>query len=229
MPVTASHSVISSPRELVGETAPLAQNRHMPAETPRAAAAGGTGRTLTLGTRLALSVALSVATVISLVAMAGAFVAGQQLDRDLRETARVTAVALADEIELRGEPASQDTLLPLLRNFVTAAGDLTAISIFDASTDPPQLVASTSALPSVPDAVVREAIRRTDNDAAWSAPDHSVVTVATPIQRGNSVAGVVAVSVSLRGISQLRRAAGLVALIGVLVAVAGITRAIHLP
>src|SRR4051812_5993391 len=214
MPVTASHSVISSPRELVGETAPLAQNRHMPAETPRAAAAGGTGRTLTLGTRLALSVALSVATVISLVAMAGAFVAGQQLDRDLRETARVTAVALADEIELRGEPANQDTLLPLLRNFVTAAVDLTAISIFDATTDSPHLVASTSALPSVPDAVVREAIR--SNDAAWSAPDHSVVTVATPIQRGNSVAGVVAVSGSLRGVSQLQRAAGGVAPIGVL-------------
>src|SRR3954462_3904527 len=225
MPVTASHSMISSRRELVGETARLAQNRHMPAETPRAAA-GRTGRTLTLGTRLALSVALSVATVISLVAMAGAFVAGQQLEADLRETARVTAVALADEIELRGEPATRDTLLPLLRNFVTAAVDLTAISIFDATTDSPHLVASTSALPSVPDAVVREAIR--SNDAAWSAPDHSVVTVATPIQRGNSVAGVVAVSVSLRGISQLQRAAGLVALIGVLVAVAGITRLIHL-
>src|SRR3954462_8817697 len=227
MPVTASHSMISSPRELVGETARLAQNRHMPTETPRAAAAGGAGRTLTLGTRLALSVALSVATVISLVAMAGAFVAGQQLEADLRETARVTAAALADKIELRGEPATRDTLLPLLRNFVTAAADLTAISIFDATTASPQLVASTSALPSVPDAVVREAIR--SNDAAWSAPDHSVVTVATPIQRGDSVAGVVAVSVSLRGISQLQRAAGLVALIGVLVAVAGITLLIHLP
>src|SRR4051812_11270441 len=227
MPLTASHSVISSQPELVGETARVAQNRHMPAETPRAAAAGRARRTLTLGTRLGLSVALSVATVISLVAMAGAFVAGQQLEADLRETARVTAVALADEIELRGEPATRDTLLPLLRNFVTAAGDLTAISIFDATTtDSPQLVASTSALPSVPDAVVREAIR--SNDAAWSAPDHSIVTVATPIQRGNSVAGVVAVSVSLRGISQLQRAAGVVALIGVLVAVAGITLLIHL-
>src|SRR3954469_14672160 len=227
MPLTASHSVISSQPELVGETARVAQNRHMPAETPRAAAAGRAGRTLTLGTRLALSVALSVATVISLVAMAGAFVAGQQLEADLRETARVTAVALADEIELRGEPATRDSLLPLLRNFMNAAVDLNDISVFDATTDSPQLVASTSALPSVPDAVVREAIR--SNNAAWSAPDHSIVTVATPIQRGNSVAGVVAVSVSLRGISQLQRAAGVVALIGVLVAVAGITRAIHLP
>src|SRR3954471_14778607 len=133
MPVTASHSMISSPRELVGETARLAQNRHMPTETPRAAAAGGAGRTLTLGTRLALSVALSVATVISLVAMAGAFVAGQQLEGDLRETARVTAVALADEIELRTQPPTRDSLLPMLRNFMNAAVDLYAISVFDAT------------------------------------------------------------------------------------------------
>ena len=46
-------------------------------------------------------------------------------------------------------------------------------------------------------------------------PDHSIVTVAAPIQkRGTKVAGIVAVSVSLRGISQLQRAAGLVALVG---------------
>src|SRR3954471_19645905 len=159
MPLTASHSVISSQPELVGETARVAQNRHMPAETPRAAAAGRAGRTLTLGTRLALSVALSVATVISLVAMAGAFVAGQELEADLRETARVTAVALADEIELRHEPPTREALLPMLRNFMNAAVDLYAISVFDATSNPPQLVVWTSELANIPDSVVREAIR----------------------------------------------------------------------
>src|SRR3954471_12643711 len=133
MPVTASPFVISSQPEVVGETPSPAQNRHMPAETPRAAAAGRARRTLTLGTRLGLSVALSVATVISLVAMAGAFVAGQQLETDLRETARVTAVALADEIELRTQPPTRDSLLPMLRNFMNAAVDLYAISVFDAT------------------------------------------------------------------------------------------------
>ena len=95
--------------------------------------AGHTSRALTLGTRLALSVALSVATVISLVAMAGAFVAGQQLETDLRETARVTAVALADEIELRTQPPTRESLLPMLRNFMNAAVDLNDISVFDAT------------------------------------------------------------------------------------------------
>ena len=226
MPVTASNPVVSLRSDAPGDPAAQVQDRHTPAETPRSPVAGHTSRALTLGTRLALSVALSVATVISLVAMAGAFVAGQQLETDLRETARVTAVALADEIELRTQPPTRESLLPMLRNFMNAAVDLNDISVFDASVDPPQLIVRTSELASVPDSVVRQAIR--SDDAAWSAPDHSIVTVAAPFERGSKVVGIVAVSVSLRGISQLQRAAGLVALVGVILAIAGITLLIHL-
>jgi signal transduction histidine kinase len=226
MPVTASDSVISLQNDAAAQTTAHVQNRHTGAETPRIPGTQPGGRRLTLGTRLGLSVALSVATVISLVAMAGAFVAGQELEADLRETAQVAAVALADEIELQREPPTREALLPLLRNFMNAALDLNAISVFDATTDPPQVIVRTSELATAPLSVIREAIR--SNDAAWSAPDHSIVTVAAPIQRGTSITGVVAVSVSLRGISQLQRAAGLVALLGVLVAVAGITLLIHL-
>ena len=226
MPVSASQSVVSVQRDAPAETPVQAHNRHMSAEAPQNAVAGHTRRTLTLGTKLGLSVALSVATVISLVAMAGAFVAGQQLETDLRETARVTAVALSDAIELRAEPPTREALLPLLNNFINAAVDLNAISVFDA-TDPPQLIVRTSEFATVPAAVLRTAIA--DNDVAWSDPDRSIVTVAVPIQRGGTkVTGVVAVSVSLRGISQLQRAAGLVALVGVVVAIAGITLLIHL-
>ena len=226
MAVTASESVTSLRRDGPDDPAGPAQNRPTPAESPRSPVAGHTSRALTLGTRLALSVALSVATVISLVAMAGAFVAGQQLEADLRETARITAVALADEIELLPAPPTRDSLLPMLRNFVNAAVDLKAISVFDATIDPPQLIVRTSELASVPESVVRQAIR--SDNAAWSPPDHSIVTVAAPFERRNRVAGVVAVSMSLHSISQLQRAAGLVALIGVMVAIAGITLLIHL-
>jgi signal transduction histidine kinase len=226
MPVTASDSVISSRNDEPPEAAPPLQDRHTGTRTPRWPGAGPASRTLTLGTRLALSIAISVATVISLVSMAGAFVAGQELQADLRETARVTAQALADEIELRREPPTREALLPMLRNFMNAAIDLNAISVFDATTTTPQLIVATSELTVVPESVIREAIR--SNDAAWSAPDHSIVTVAAPIQRNNeAVAGAVAVSVSLHGISQYQRAAGLVALVGVLVAIAGITLLIH--
>jgi signal transduction histidine kinase len=226
MPVTASRSGISLANAPAADAAAEVQDRHTDAKSPRAAVAGHASRTLTLGTRLALSIAISVATVISLVSMAGAFFAGQELEADLRETARVTAQALADEIELRRDPPTRDVLRPMLRNFINTAPDLNAISVFDATTTPPRLIVGTSELAIVPDSVIEAAVH--SNDAAWSAPDHSIVTVAAPIQRGNDpVAGVVAVSVSLHGISQYQRAAGLVALVGVLVAIAGITLLIH--
>jgi two-component system, NtrC family, sensor kinase len=242
MPVTASKSTSSSRDARDRPSAEAAHDRLSDAETPRrdvsqprrsaegaklGRSAGSAKAGRTLGTRLALSVALSVATVISLVAMVGAFIAGQQLDTDLRETARVTAVALADEIELRTDTPSRDDLLPLLRNFMDAAGaiDLNAISVFDAATDP-QLVARTSELATVPGSIVRRAI--STREPVWSIPEHSIVTVAVPITRGDAVSGAVAVSVSLRSISQLRRTAGLVALVGVLLAIGGITLLIHL-
>ena len=227
MPVTASESVTSFKTAPPETPAVTAQDRPTGAETPRVQARPESGPTLTLGTRLALSVALSVATVISLVAMAGAFVAGQLLEGELRVTARVTAVAIGDDIEARTGPPTKEWLLPLLRNFKNAAVDLDAISVYDSTSGTPQLVVSTSEFAAdVPESVVRQAIAT--NDAAWSEPDHSIVTVAAPAARGNTVIGAVAVSVSLRGISQLQRTAGIVALIGVLLAIAGITLLIHL-
>ena len=211
MTITASESVTSPDRGANAAEATAPQERLTATETPRPRDVAAL-RTPTLGTRLALSVALSVATVISLVAMAGAFVAGQQLEADLRETARVTAVALADEIELRTEPPTRETLLPILRNFMNAAVDLNAISVFTAEPDGPRLVVHTSELAPPPDSVVRQAIA--SNDEVWSTPERSIVTLAVPMTRDDSVVGAVAVSISLRGISQLQRRAGLVALRG---------------
>lgn len=225
MTVTASESATSLDPDADAAEAPSAQERLTAAELPRPRGVAAQRR-LTLGTRLAVSVALSVATVISLVAMAGAFVAGQQVDADLRETARVTAVGLADEIELRTEPPTREALLPMLRNVMNAAVDLNAISIFSAEPDGLRLVVHTSELASPPDSLVRQAIAI--DDAVWSTPQRGIVTVAVPIARADAVTGAVAVSVSLRGISQLRRTAGLVALVGILLAIAGSTLLIHL-
>ena len=224
MPVTASQPLTSLKSDGSASVAASAQDRLTHAETPRQGLAERDRRTL--GTKLALSVALSVVTVISIAAMAGTFVATQQLEADLRETARVTAVAVGDEIELRPEPPQRDTLLPLLQNFMNAAVDISAISVYYTAPEGPQLVVGTSEFASVPESVVRQAI--STNDSAYSEPDHSMVAVAAPIARGDTVIGAVAVSVSLRGISQLQRTAGLVALISVLVAIAGITLLIHL-
>ena len=85
-----------------------------------------------LGTRLAFFVALSVAAVITLLTLAGTRIARRQIDGDLRETAQVTAVGLADDIELRADPWNADALVPVLRDFMNAGADLRSISVFRA-------------------------------------------------------------------------------------------------
>jgi signal transduction histidine kinase len=217
MPLSAVDSMTSVKSDDRVMAASAVHVRPTAAETPRPSR---------LGTRLALSVALSVAAVVSLVAMAGAIVAGQQLDSDLRETARVTAVAVGDEIELRNQTPTRESLLPVLRTFMNAAADLSDISIYEAAATGPTLVLHTSEVANVPESVVRTAIAT--NTAAWSPPDPYVATVAAPFTKGSRVIGAVAVSVSLRGISQLQRTAGVTAAVGALFSISAITLLIHL-
>jgi len=53
-------------------------------------------------------VTLSVAAVITAITFVGTLIAQRQLDSDLRETAEVTAFAVADDIELRPEPVASE-------------------------------------------------------------------------------------------------------------------------
>jgi len=200
-----------------------AQDRPTAAETPRPSR---------LGSRLALSVAVSVAAVVSLVAMVGAILASKQLEADLRETARVIAVAVGDELELRNEPRTPELLLPVLRNFTDVAADLNGISVYEATPQRPQLVIridsrmQRSDTTPVPDDIVRKAIAR--NDVEWFTGDQNIATVAAPFGTADQVLGAVAVSVSLRGISQLQRNAGITAAVGAILSIAAITLLIHL-
>src|ERR1043166_3090093 len=90
----ASVTVTSMDVAAQAADSPSSQDRHSPAAAPRR---------LRLGTRLAISVALSVAAVVTLLTVAGLRVAEQLLRNDLVETARLTAVAVADDIEARDE------------------------------------------------------------------------------------------------------------------------------
>src|SRR5262245_49902109 len=86
-------------------------------------------RNLSLRTKLTASVALSVALVITVVLLAAMQLAGQLVENDLRETARVTAVAVADEMELH--PESDGTgIASVLHDFSAAAPSLRSISVF---------------------------------------------------------------------------------------------------
>ncbi len=194
-----------------------AQDRPTAARSPRRVA---------LGTRLTISVTLSVAVVITLITFAGARIAERQLDNDLRETAEVTAFAVADDIELRPEPLSADPLVPVLRSFMSAAPDLRSITVFRAIDGLPETLVSTSVVAPAPAALVRDVIARGEMVTSQTTPD--TIFVAVPIQAGGRVFGAVAVAVSTGAVTQLQRTAGIIAVSGAAFAVMAIALLIHL-
>jgi signal transduction histidine kinase len=179
-----------------------------------------------LETRLAFFVALSVAAVIIVLTIAGTRFATRQLYGDLRETARVTAVAVADEIELRQDPWVADMLLPVLRDFMDAGADLRAISVFRAEHATAVPVISTSAVAVTPAPILQNVI--TTGEAAWSETSARTPVLVVPIRRDETVTGAVAVVVSLAAVDQLQRTVGLIAAGGAAVAITAITLLIHL-
>lgn len=192
------------------------QDRHTSAAAPRR---------LSLGTRLALSVAGSVAIVIVALTVAGLAFAERQLRTDLLETARVTAVALADDIEARDEPVTRDDLLPVLGDFMNAAADLYAISIFGIDNGVPVLVVTTSAIAPPSTALVQQVIA--SGEEAWSETTPGMAVLATPVRQNGQLTGAVTAAVSLRTIERLRRATTVVALGAAAFAIIGITLLIH--
>src|SRR4026208_2516832 len=109
----------------MASTPPRAETPTLPARLT----AAPPPRRVPLGTRLAIFGALSVAAVITVLMYAGTQLAERQIDDDLRETARVTAVAVADDIELRQDPWNGEALVPALQDFINAGADLRAISV----------------------------------------------------------------------------------------------------
>lgn len=186
-------------------------SRHMAARLPRRR---------TLGIRLATSVALSVTAVLTLVTYAGIQIARRQLDSDLRETARVTAVAISDEIELHDDPFKRD-LKPLLRSFMSAAVDLDAIYVFRVDDGTPVPVTSTSSVENPPAGLVQRAVAT--GEPAWSDSGNGLATVAIPLYSGDTVLGAVAVAVSLGAVEQFSRAVTIGAVVGGAMAIAAIT------
>lgn len=181
---------------------------------------------MTLRTRLAVAVALSVALVISVLSVAGTRLAERRLGDDLRETAYVTAVAVADDLELRPEPVAGDAIAPVLHDFMTAAPSLRSIFVFRLGDAGPALLASTSSDAVGPRDLVQRAIRT--GEPAWQQPAPFLATVAAPVERGDRVVGAVAVTVSLAPIEQLRQQGWIIALAGSTAAILGITLIIHL-
>jgi signal transduction histidine kinase len=182
------------------EPGAAAHDRPTPARSPRR---------LALGTRLTIWVTLLVAAVITLITFVGTLIAQRQLDNDLRETAEVTAFAVADDIELRQEIVGEDALVPVLRSFMNAAPDLRSITVFRAVDGRAETLVSTSVVAPAPPSLVQDVIAHGGTVASQPAPD--TLLVAVPIGQPGAIKGAVAVTVSVRAVRQLQRAAALVA------------------
>jgi len=182
------------------EPGATAHDRPTPAQSPRR---------LALSTRLTIWVTLLVALVITLITLVGTLIAQRQLDNDLRETAEVTAFAVADDIALRQDTVAEDALVPVLRSFMNAASDLRSITVFRAVDGRAETLVSTSVVAPVPPSLVQDVIARGEMVTSQPAPD--TLLVAVPVGQPGAVTGAVAVTVSVRAVRQLQRAAVLVA------------------
>jgi two-component system NtrC family sensor kinase len=160
-------------------------------------------RALSLRLRLALLVALSTAAVIGIEAFLEIRVFERAVERDLLETARLTALAVADDYELRTEPIDRAALAADLHDLVLTAPTLRTLSIVEVSENSPAVVASTSseereeAL-----ALATRAVANSTTVFGGAAPGNAAVAV--PVLRPGGARAAAVATVSLASLEQLR-------------------------
>ncbi|NOT44688.1 MAG: HAMP domain-containing histidine kinase [Acidobacteria bacterium] len=156
-----------------------------------------------LETKFVLASAVSVAAVIGLLTAVGLEFAERRLDDDLRQTARVTAIAIADDIQLRQAVFDPRVVGATLHDFLTAAPSLRSISVYREGPRGSVLVVGTSTASSGRDSLVDRALAR--GDALGEDRAGGINAAVAPIRRGNQVMGAVLVTVSLSPVSQMQR------------------------
>jgi two-component system NtrC family sensor kinase len=160
-------------------------------------------RSLSLRGRLALLIALAVALVLGVQAIIEISVFERAVRRDLMETARLTAVAVADDFELRREPVDVEAVAAMLHEVAGSAPSIRAISLVAVDAKGSHLLASTSSeeRPEALAAAVQAATRR--ETVVVNSPKDVAIT-AVPALRDGQVVGGAVVTVSLGAIGQLR-------------------------
>ena len=204
---------------MLGDTAarPTVHERHSGAGWPAL-------RSLRL--KLILAAAVWIAVVIGVLSVAALGLAERRLEQDLRDTARLTALGVADDIELRPEALNDPAMGVILHEFLSAAPQVRDIALYTVTDDTVTYAQGTSSAAPVSAEQVEEAIQ---SGRAVSADRPSQLTVvATPVLRDGRTIGAVRVTVSLGPVATLRKEGRIFATTIALVAVLGITILIHL-
>jgi two-component system NtrC family sensor kinase len=158
---------------------------------------------LSLRMRLALLVALSTAIVIGIEAFLEISVFEHAVERDLLDTARLTALAVADDYELRIDPVDSAALSKDLHELVMTAPTLRTLTIVQVAGGTPVVVASTST-DERPEALAlaARAVQGTDNVVGGTGP--AAAAVAVPLVRPDGSRAAAVATVSLAALDQLR-------------------------
>jgi signal transduction histidine kinase len=208
----ASGQIVDAARPLTSE-----QARHTGAGWPAL-------RSLRL--KLVIATAVWVAVVVSVLTAAALGLAERRLEQDLRDTARLTALSVADDLELRPDPLSDSVMGATLHEFLAAAPQIRDITLFAVTAEGVRYTQGTSSAPSAADPLVTEAVA--SGRAVTSDRPAQLTAVATPLTRDGLTVGAVLVTVSLGPVARLRSEGRLFAGGAALVAILGITFLIHL-
>jgi two-component system NtrC family sensor kinase len=160
-------------------------------------------RSLSVRTRLTLLITLAVALVIGVQAIIEIGIFERTVERDLLETARLTAVTVADDFELRRDPIDLDALGGMLHEFAVSAPAIRTVSIIGVTGDQTDVVASTSSDERLEALrAAKRAVSERQTVVVDGPPGNTIV--ATPALRDNRAEAAAVVTVSLGSLAQLR-------------------------
>jgi signal transduction histidine kinase len=160
--------------------------------------------------RLAMAGAVLVCIVIGALTAVSLAIAERRLEDDLRDEARITALAVADDLELRTDPIGSATSVKTLREFLNATPSVRDITLYATDDGSLRAVLATSASSiEGPDPLVTRAVR--EMRTVSEDRGESFVAVATPIVRSDRAAGAVLVTVSLGSVDRLQNEGRLLA------------------
>jgi two-component system, NtrC family, sensor kinase len=160
-------------------------------------------RQLPLRVRLSLLVALALVLVIGATTYWETRTFERVLERELHQTAQSTAEAVADDFELRPEPATPDELHATLHEFIEAFSALRTITAVTVASSGATVLASTSSGDHSEEIdLARRATAQ--SDALWEEEGSLLPRVAVPLERDGRRMGAVVVTVSLGSVAQLR-------------------------
>jgi len=210
--------------KLSEEAAPAAPSPQAAQERPSEATWRRGLRSIRL--RMALAGALLVCIVIGALTAIGLAFAERRLEEDLREEARITAIAVSDDLELRSDAIGSQSSVTALREFLNAAPAVRDITLYSTENGALRAVLATSASSTEEnrDPLVTRAVNemRTVNEDRG----RTLVAVATPILRNNRAVGAVLVTVSLGAVVRLRNDGRVLAALIAAFSTAGVTMVI---